>query len=46
MEFINIGSGYIKGWVGGAQVGWVEAKAETKKQDDTIVGFRVIMRST
>ena len=43
MEFINIGSEYIKGWVGGAQVGWVVAKAETKQQDDGMVGFRVII---
>ena len=35
MEFINVGSAYIKGWVGGASCGWVVAKAKTKKQDDT-----------
>ena len=36
MAFINIGSAYKKG-VGkrGAEVGWVVAKTNTKKQDDT-----------
>ena len=46
MEFINIGPVY-KG-VGGRGTGvrWVVAKAKTKKQDYTIVEFRVAMTST
>ena len=41
MEFINIGPVYIRWWVGGV------AKAiKTKKQDDTLVEFRVAMMST
>ena len=35
MEFINIGPAHIRGWVGGAQGGWVVAKAKAKKQEDT-----------
>ena len=35
MEFINVGPAHIRGWVGGAQGGWVVAKAKTKKQKDT-----------
>ena len=35
MEFINIGPVYKQdGWEGNG-VGWVVAKAKTKKQDDT-----------
>ena len=30
----------------GAGVGWVVAKAKTKKQDDTMVEFRVAMTCT
>ena len=30
----------------GMMVGWVVAKAKTKKQDDTMVEFRVAMRYT
>ena len=41
MEFINIGSVYIREWGG-----WVVAKAKTKKQDDTVVELRVTMMST
>ena len=41
MEFIDIGPLYsYKG------VGWVVAKAKTKKQGDTMVEFRVAMMST
>ena len=46
MEFINIGLAYIRGWVGGARGGWVVAKAKTKKQDGTMVEFRVAVMST
>ena len=47
MEFINIEPVYKKG-VGGKGVGveWVVAMAKTKKQDDTMVDFRVAMTST
>ena len=30
----------------GAGVGWVVAKAKTKKRDDTIAGFRVAIMCT
>ena len=55
MEFINIGPVYSYKGVGGrgagvggrgVGVGWVVAKAKTKKQDDTLVEFRVGMTST
>ena len=37
MEFINFGPAYVYKVVGGqgVGVGWVVAKAKTKKQDDT-----------
>ena len=38
MEFINIGPVYIRGLV--------VAKGKTKKQDDTVVEFRVAMTYT
>ena len=41
MEFINIGPVYIKGGQEGCRVGWVVAKAKTKKQYDTTAEFRV-----
>ena len=41
MECINIGPAYIRGWVGR-----VVAKAKAKKQDSTVVEFRVAMMST
>ena len=47
MEFLNIGPVYIRGVGGrGAGVGWVVAKAKTKKQDDIMIEFRVAMTST
>ena len=47
MKFINIGPVYITGWVGEVRggVGWMLAKAKTKKQDDTLVELRVVMTS-
>ena len=44
MKFINIGSVYIRGGAGGVR--WMVAKAKTKKQDNTMVEFRVAMMST
>ena len=44
-EFINIGPVYIRGGRG-MGVGWVVAKAKTKKQGDTVVEFRVAMTPT
>ena len=41
MECINIGPAYIRGWVGR-----VVEKAKAKKQDGTMVEFRVTMMST
>ena len=46
MEFTNIGPVYIWGGWEGMGVGWVVAKLKTKKQDDTLVDFRVAMIST
>ena len=46
MEFINIGPVYIRGGQEGHGGGWVVAKAITKKQDDTMIEFRVAMTST
>ena len=41
---INIGPVYVRGWAGGVWGGMDGAK--TKKQDDTVVEFRVAMTST
>ena len=46
MEFINIGPAHIRGWVRGAQGGWVVAKAKTKNRRTQIEEFRVAMIST
>ena len=46
MEFINIGPVYISGGQEGCGVEWVVAKVKIKKQDDTLVEFRVAMTST
>ena len=43
MEFINIGLPYIRGWVGGHRNGVGDGKNLKKKQDDTIVEFRVVI---
>ena len=45
MEFCNIGPVYMRVRKRGAGVGWVVAKAKTKKQDDTIVELRVAVMS-
>ena len=42
MEFINIWPVYIRGGQEGCRVGWVVAKAETKKQYDRTAEFRVV----
>ena len=41
IEIINIGPVYIRGGQEGCGVGWVVAKAKTKKQDNIMVEFRV-----
>ena len=50
MAFINIGQVYIKGWKGGMWrwVGWwwKRPKQIIKKQDDTMISFRVAMTFT
>ena len=53
MEFVNIGPVYIRVVSGkgegvggrGVGVGWVVTKTETKKQDNSLVEFRVTMTS-
>ena len=45
LEFINIGPVYIKQYAGGVQR-WVVRKGKIKKQDDTLIEFRVAMMST
>ena len=46
MQFINIGPAYIRVCVGGAWGGVGGDKGLTKKQNDTIVEFRVAMTCT
>ena len=47
VDFTNTGLVYIRGWAGVVQgVEWFVAKSKSKKQDDTIVEFRVTMIST
>ena len=48
MEFINNYRAKVYKGVGGrdTRVRWVVAKAKIKKQDDTVVQFRVSMMST